>query len=972
VIWNAHFQHQLSILPQDGVVESRDVAAAILSFETNGTISKYQFPSTISKTQQQGGQGGALNPNLAFNYDRNEFLATWHNTNAGKVYGHRINPYDKVTVTVDEFEIKPSLSETPASSFANKRNHFLLGFLKEGAGTTSILSIPDDPAPVVTSISKPKGYAGDKIIITGSNFGKTPFLNAVWFGTTKAKVDTLFWDRTKLQVTVPSGLTRDKVAVVVSFDGQKSNATVMFENITVSGIASVAPNVGHPGDVITITGTNFPTDPNSFIVRFGPVTAALDDIIVPVTSTQIKVKVPENAVRGANQVVSVVIQDVANDYVGFTVIRIPSIESATPNDGQDIVSDRVLDINGSNLSTHPNEVIGVRIGNKVVPGDNIESRSDTKISIKVPRGIDGSQRVYIETLDGEAESPEEYRFYVGADIKSVWLDNDEVVTELGASKPYVESDFPVEVEVFNRATVKELKFWSKGISSDEEWQSQNKSFTYENSSLLKLSEADLTEDPLGLQFYFEVIDSSAVVKRTDTLRIFRDYINSGTTASIPDLRFGGNVEDYTIISIPYDLSPSDLSPNNKISTVFRSMFEEYGYDASKWRILHYKNDGGASAGYVEYLEGLDDIDPGKGYWFISRYENEIIFDIGKTLHTNYGPFEITLKAGWNQIGNPYDFNISWEEIMTESGNPDGVEPLKTFVNGSFQPATSIDRYRGGFVFSATEATLKIPFAQNPSINGGRKNEESRQFSSKLDEKEWRIALDLSAGELKNLVSSFGMHPQANEDVDERDEHKLPAFIQSLDLSFPHSLSTSIVGTDDHFTWDLELINTTDSKEVTITWENTSFGDNDRELYLQDNAKQRLIDMRKENHYTFTYHEGYSFKIHFGDKSYIEEIAKPSSVVLSDAYPNPMHSSTRIPFTVVKDNTHVRLGIYTLQGEEIQTLVNTNFDTGFYEFEWDGKGPTGGEMSSGVVIYRLQSSEAATSVKSYFKKLVITP
>jgi hypothetical protein len=86
----------------------------------------------------------------------------------------------------------------------------------------------------------------------------------------------------------------------------------------------------------------------------------------------------------------------------------------------------------------------------------------------------------------------------------------------------------------------------------------------------------------------------------------------------------------------------------------------------------------------------------------------------------------------------------------------------------------------------------------------------------------------------------------------------------------------------------------------------------------------------------------------------------------------MSSSTRIPFTVTKDRTHVRLGIYTLQGQELQTLVNDNLDPGFYEFEWDGKGLGGTAITSGVVIYRLQASEPTSEVKSYFKKLVVTP
>ncbi len=964
VIWNAHFQHQLSILPQDGVVESRDVAAAILTFETNGSLTKYQFPSTISKAQQQGGQGGALNPNLAFNYDRNEFLVTWHNTNAGKIYGHRINPIDKTTITQDEFEVKPSLSETPAASFAKKRNHFILGFLKDGNGTTSILDIPDDPAPVVTLLSKPKAYAGEKIIITGSNFGKTPYLNAVWFGGIKAKVDTLFWDRTKLQVTVPTGLTRDKVPVVISFDGQKSNASILFENITDTGISSVVPIEGKPGDLVTITGTNFPANKSEFLVEFGDAVAALDDIVSN-SATEIKVKVPQNAVRG-KQNVALVIQEIPNVYQQqkFDVIRIPSISSIVAVDG--LVSERLMDINGLNLSFQAGDVT-VRIGELVVDPSRIVA-SENKVQVHIPLGIEGEQNVTVETTNGDATILSD-KFVLGAEVKPMAKGR---YFKFNAKRD--NDDLDLDVEVYNYETVDEIKFLTRGISDGESpWVSKLLGLGNSNIIKNKLLEESFPDDPIGLEGYFEVKDASGIVKTSEHFKVFRDNIGSGATAPIPDLRFGGEIQDYNIISIPYE-----LSPNNKINVVFKSIFDLHGYDPTKWRILHYKNENDGNTEYVEYLKGLDGIDAGKGYWIIARYPQDITFEIGNTLNTDFGPFQITLYPGWNQIGNPYDFNISWSDVLAYN-NDKGVstsdlEPFKTFKGGAFQPATTIDRYRGGFVLnnSTTSIVLEIPFTKDPSINGGRKQEYERQFASKLDQKEWRLSLDLSAGGLKNLISSFGMHPRANEGVDERDEHKLPAFVQSLDLLFPHSLSTSIVGTDDRYTWDVEVMNTTDSKEVSLTWDNSSFGENDRELYLQDNVAQRLIDMRKENRYTFTYHEGYTFKIHFGDKAYIEEIAKPSNVVLSDAYPNPMRTSTRIPFTVTKDKTHVRLGIYTLQGQEIQTLVNGNFDPGFYEFEWDGKGPVGGEITSGVVIYRLQASETGSSVKSYFKKLVIAP
>jgi len=104
--------------------------------------------------------------------------------------------------------------------------------------------------------------------------------------------------------------------------------------------------------------------------------------------------------------------------------------------------------------------------------------------------------------------------------------------------------------------------------------------------------------------------------------------------------------------------------------------------------------------------------------------------------------------------------------------------------------------------------------------------------------------------------------------------------------------------------------------------------------------------------------------------YREEAAQPEGVVLSDAFPNPMRSTTTIPFTVTKDRTRVQLGIYNIQGQEIQTLVNGALSKGFYEFEWNGKNHAGENIPSGVVIYRLQTSEKGSGTQSQFKKLII--
>ena len=151
-----------------------------------------------------------------------------------------------------------------------------------------------------------------------------------------------------------------------------------------------------------------------------------------------------------------------------------------------------------------------------------------------------------------------------------------------------------------------------------------------------------------------------------------------------------------------------------------------------------------------------------------------------------------------------------------------------------------------------------------------------------------------------------------------------------------------------------------------------FGDNDRELYLQDRTGERLIDMREHNSYTFTFRTGYTFSLHYGDRSYVESKSQPDQVVLSEAYPNPMKNRTMIPFTVTQDNTHVQLSIYNLQGQSIRTLVNGELASGFYEYEWDGRSTNGDELSTGVVIYRLQTSSSRSGVQSINKKLIIAP
>jgi len=98
----------------------------------------------------------------------------------------------------------------------------------------------------------------------------------------------------------------------------------------------------------------------------------------------------------------------------------------------------------------------------------------------------------------------------------------------------------------------------------------------------------------------------------------------------------------------------------------------------------------------------------------------------------------------------------------------------------------------------------------------------------------------------------------------------------------------------------------------------------------------------------------------------DEVAVAETMELGQNYPNPFNPSTNIEFKIVKTNK-VRLDIYNILGQKVKTLVNTNMNQGTYKVMWDGTNQHGGMVSSGVYIYKLQTSDGVKVKKMVFQK-----
>ncbi len=80
---------------------------------------------------------------------------------------------------------------------------------------------------------------------------------------------------------------------------------------------------------------------------------------------------------------------------------------------------------------------------------------------------------------------------------------------------------------------------------------------------------------------------------------------------------------------------------------------------------------------------------------------------------------------------------------------------------------------------------------------------------------------------------------------------------------------------------------------------------------------------------------------------------PAKFVLEQNYPNPFNPTTQINFQLPEASV-VHLTIYNTLGQEVRTLVNSNFEEGVHSVSWDATDNFGNRVTSGVYIYRIEA------------------
>lgn len=405
--------------------------------------------------------------------------------------------------------------------------------------------------------------------------------------------------------------------------------------------------------------------------------------------------------------------------------------------------------------------------------------------------------------------------------------------------------------------------------------------------------------------------------------------------------FGSDVTSYRIVSVPLDLT------NKSIAEVFG---DDLGtYDGVNWRMYRYDN------GATTELLPTSQIDLGKGYWLIVKTNKTIDSGPGKTANVSVdAPFTYELKNGWNQIGNPYNFNMVWQDVLTASG----VNLKLRTYSGSWADGPILKKFEGGFVLSNGTATLKFPTVYNTAA--GRPSGEDNIMRNPIDQPNWEVLFDIKQNGMVNKLGGFGMNTRADALFDEFDDFTLPRFLDFVEVNHDKKFSgipytKDVVPTTTNYTWDFN-VESNRSGAVDMKWDNSYFGIGDRELVLWDDEESVPVNMRSTDTYSFNQSGSRRFKLFYGDRKYIAEKTTKNDVLIHRLSPNPADGEVNVAFTIPgTEKSFVEIRVLNSLGQPVTSLFNGQLQGGYHEVTWSGADSQGMRPSQGVYLVEVSAN-----------------
>jgi ligand-binding sensor domain-containing protein len=488
--------------------------------------------------------------------------------------------------------------------------------------------------------------------------------------------------------------------------------------------------------------------------------------------------------------------------------------------------------------------------------------------------------------------------------------------------------------------------WIENVPGAYEWLSPQLPYTVPANDSVQVS---IRFTPLQVIFY------------GGQVRLFSNSIGSPDT-----LYIGGSVTAPQVLA-PFQLHPSRFSmisvpgilQNTDIRSAFSSSLGPYSPDT--WRVFYWKNGRYLELSQFTESDSLS-LKPGLAFWLIPRDTVEILLqNIIATPPIVYeGPFAraadypIRLQSGWNMIGNPFAYPVSWNQI----GESELVYRPVSYNGWNYTYQLELlNPWEGYFVYNPqdTSVTLHVPpFPVLPK-------------SGKTIFSEHEFSIDIQARGIRSgMITSqtrVGMLNSASDGRDREDYPEAPPIGSALQLtildqgvSYAGNFRTvSIAGA----AWDLRF-GTTEPAEMTL-WEFSGWDHlpDGFSIWLMDKDRECMIPVRNGQSEVFIPDSGsfVNLCLIIGTQAYADFMVghvpvQPLEFALLPNMPNPFNPETLIEFHLAQQ-CDVNLQIFNVKGQRVRALVHTMMSAGKHEVIWDGTDDSGGFEGSGIYMVRMQ-------------------
>ncbi len=408
----------------------------------------------------------------------------------------------------------------------------------------------------------------------------------------------------------------------------------------------------------------------------------------------------------------------------------------------------------------------------------------------------------------------------------------------------------------------------------------------------------------------------------------------------------------------------------------------FGLNWMAWRWNTSANRWEVPQNYRSFPVSSDQFDTSIGWWVM-------VFGDGSNRSVNVSgtsvdcqnPYSITLKTGWNNIANPFDFPVAWADntIRIEYNNQQ-VTPTQSkenlwvdnrtfwYNNATNQYSISVSNQNppypmppkvGFWIYSMVNNANLIIYP----IESISASPPSYFVNSNEEKTIWKVLFSLETDEGNDSVEVV----ISDIDCSKINHIKPPSmpFVKTrigiIDPDDNVELSKSIGLIRDQTSW---LIKVDVPHSGHLIWKMEGVSRN-YDLIFEDISTGKFYDLKKDNG---IYIDGQDEPRYFVLMVSRQDI--PLKTKILPNYPNPFNPDTWIPFELSKP-ANVIVKIFSSDGRLIRTLDLGNKPAGRYITKdrsayWDGKNELGEYVSSGVYFYVMKIGD----IESVHKMIII--